>query len=94
LTGDHQRINAVDAEMLYRQLGRLIETAPTFQPHPDALTPDQQQWLGRARALVVETGDLTLGNTFTQVIAHVHGPARMETLPMIMQHLYHALALA
>jgi hypothetical protein len=84
----------VDAETLYRQLGRLIETVPTFPPHPSPLTVEQQQWLARARALIYETNDLTLRTAFIGVIGHIHGPNRINMLPLIMQQLYDALALA
>ena len=83
----------MDAETLYRQLGRLIETVPDFPRH-DPLTAEEQQWLGRARALVKETGDGTLINGFVQVLGHIHGPNRANILPSVMQTLYDALALA
>lgn len=44
-----------DPETLYRQLGRLIETMPDLDPYP--LPSDAQQWLGRADALVKQSGD-------------------------------------
>src|SRR5262249_33821511 len=57
-------------------------------------TAEQQQWLARARALIYETGELTLRTGFAQVIGHINGPGRMNMLPLIMQNLYDALALA
>ena len=83
----------MDAETLYRQLGRLIETVPNFSPYGD-LSADQQQWLARARALIRETGDLTLMTGFSQLIGPFYGPARTEALPQLMQILYDALAAA
>ena len=82
----------MDAETLYRQLRHLIETVPTFSADP--LTAEQQQWFARARALIWETGDLTLRTGFTQVIGHMQGPYKTDLLPRLMQTLYDALALA
>jgi hypothetical protein len=48
---------AMDPEALYQQVGRLIETMPDLTAFP---TPaDTQRWLGRADALMGETGDVT-----------------------------------
>lgn len=83
----------MDPETLYRQLGRLIETRPDFPAHGD-LTADQQQWLGRARALVRETGEVALITGFVQVMGPIYGPMRGDALPQLMQNLYDALAVA
>ncbi|AOK28905.1 hypothetical protein AQ611_05120 [Burkholderia singularis] len=45
----------LDPESLYVQLGRLIETMPDLQA---PVTADTSMWLGRAVALVEESGDL------------------------------------
>jgi hypothetical protein len=83
----------MDPETLYRQLGRLIETVPDFLPFGD-LTAEQQRWLGRARALIRETNDIALTAGFTHVIGQFHGPQRADMLPMLMQNLFDALAVA
>ncbi len=92
-TRQWHRVFTVDAETLYRQLGRLIETCPKFAPYGN-LTSDQLEWLGRARALLKETGDLTLVAGFDMATQAVHGALRLDALPQIMQNLYHALAIA
>lgn len=47
----------MDPESLYRQLGRLIETMPDFFSG-EAWSTDTHKWVGRADALVMESGDL------------------------------------
>ncbi|KVV19335.1 hypothetical protein WK80_25800 [Burkholderia multivorans] len=47
---------SLDPESLYVQLGRLIETMPDLL---SPVTADTSMWLGRAVALVEESGDLT-----------------------------------
>jgi hypothetical protein len=46
-----------DPASLYQQVGRLIETMPLLTVGGE-LTPDIHRWLGRAAALVEESGDL------------------------------------
>ena len=50
-------MNTQDAEALYRQLGRLIESMPRFFTGGQ-LSPEALQWLGRVQALVKESGEL------------------------------------
>jgi hypothetical protein len=46
----------LDAQALYVSLGHLIESTPSFDHLP--LSLEAQKWLGRASALVNETGDV------------------------------------
>ena len=53
----HERGGDKDAETLYRQLGRLIETTPDFSGFVP-ITHEQFVWIGRAHALVLASNDL------------------------------------
>ena len=46
----------MDAESLYRHLGRLIETMPDFFDG-QRWTADKHIWVGRADALIMQGGD-------------------------------------
>jgi hypothetical protein len=83
----------LNPETLYRQLGRLIETAPDFSGHAP-LNSDQFVWLGRARALVVASDDLVLRAEFDLPAKGMQGPLRADALKAIMLVLYSALAYA
>jgi hypothetical protein len=47
----------LDPETYYRQLGRLIETMPSFDGR-SAFSVEEHQWLGRADALIGQSGDV------------------------------------
>src|SRR5215469_8925029 len=47
----------MDPESLYRQLGRLLETMPDFFSGK-AWSADTHKWVGRADALIMQSGDL------------------------------------
>jgi len=49
-------MDKLGSDSLYRRLGRLLETMPSFQGFPSS--PDTKQWLGRAYAMVLEIGDI------------------------------------
>jgi hypothetical protein len=83
----------VEPETLYRQIGRLIETVPEFVACGN-LTSDQLQWLGRARALVKETGDIALMAAIGNLTTAMHSPIRLEAFQQILHTLYDALAIA
>jgi hypothetical protein len=51
-------------EEMYRRIGRLIESAPTFGGI-GPLSVDQMTWLGRAEALVVSSRDLVAQAEFS-----------------------------
>ncbi len=52
-----QWVQEMDAEALYAQLGRLVETMPDLARHP--LDPAANVWLARAYALVEISKDIT-----------------------------------
>lgn len=47
----------IDPESYYRQLGRLIESMPDFWGF-DQFTSETHQWLGRADALIMASGEI------------------------------------
>jgi hypothetical protein len=48
----------MDPEILYHQLGRLIETMPDFYLG-GAWTSDKHKWVGQADALIMQSGDIS-----------------------------------
>jgi hypothetical protein len=88
-----KRSEPMDPEALYRQLGRLIETAPDFRAFGE-LTADQQTWLGRARALIDASRNTAALQEFDRARIHFFGPLRADFIPMLMSALYMALATA
>jgi hypothetical protein len=83
----------VQAEELYRHLGRLIEAAPKFSAQ-GKLSPEEMRWLGRARALILEGGDLNSRYRFETFARDMHSAMRLEALQWIMSLLYEELAAA
>jgi hypothetical protein len=83
----------MNAETLYRQLGRLIETAPDFSGY-GPLNAEQLRWLGRAHALVVASDDAALRAEFDLASKAVQGPTRVDALKTLTFVLYKALASA
>ena len=83
----------MDAEALYRQLGRLIETAPDFTGY-GPLNSDQLMWVSRAYALVEAGSDLSLKAEFNLHQTTVQGPRRAAAIQAIMFVLHKALASA
>jgi hypothetical protein len=83
----------LDAETLYRQIGRLIETVPDFSGYA-ALRREQLVWLGRAHALVVASKDLPWRAEFDLAAHGMQGPTRADALKTLMLILYKALASA
>lgn len=81
----------MDSETLYRQLGRLIETAPDFSGY-GSLSSDQLQWLGRAHALVVASGDLMTRAELELALKGMQGPTRADASKTLMLALYKVLA--
>nr|WP_249153278.1 phosphatidylserine/phosphatidylglycerophosphate/cardiolipin synthase family protein [Bradyrhizobium diazoefficiens] len=87
-------VKQMQPEELYRRVGRLIESAPTFAGI-NGLSVDQMTWLGRAEALVVSSGDLRAQTDFAlakQAIAQP--PARAMAQQNLMLTLYKVLAAA
>jgi hypothetical protein len=83
----------MDAENLYRRIGRLIESAPE-PPRYITLSPELMKWIGQASALVKATGDLMLQTEMTMAIDGLKRPDRTEHFQTIMVTLYKALAVA
>lgn len=83
----------LDAENIYRRIGRLIETAPA-SPTNSQLSPDLLKWCGQALAAVQLTGDLLLKAEITVAIDGLQANTRAVAFQKIMMVLYKALALA
>ena len=83
----------MDPETLYRQLGRLLESAPDFSGY-GPLSTDQLVWLGRAHALVAESGDLACRAELDMALKIVHSPAKAEGMKQVMLTLYKVLGSA
>jgi hypothetical protein len=82
----------MEPELLYRQLGRLLETMPAF-PTRSPLRPDHHQWLGRANALMKQTGDTRdfMDMSVAMGLMVAHRDAALEQMKIA---LYRALAVA
>lgn len=81
-------------EELYRRVGRLIESAPSFGGI-GLLSVDQMTWLGRAEALVATSGDVSAQAEFSltkQKLAQP--PTRAMAQQNLMLILYKILAAA
>ncbi len=81
----------MDPETLYRQLGRLIETAPNFNFMGD-LAAEHLQWIGRANVLIKASGDISLQAEFSIASGAMSGPRRGEATKKAMMVLYKVLA--
>jgi len=85
--------SAAEAEALYHQTGRLIETMPTFQMS-GPLSSDQMKWLGRAEALAqacLDPINLAQWQIAVQDIDTIRRGTSLTTMRLL---LYKALALA
>ncbi len=83
----------LDAENLYRRIGRLIEAAPP-SPVNYQLSSDLLKWCGQAHAAVELTGDLLLKAEIAVAIDGLQASTRSIAFQKIMMVLYKALALA
>lgn len=83
----------MDAENLYRRIGRLIEVAPE-PPRYSTLSPELMKWIGQAAAIVQTTGDILLQAEISLAIDGLKYPDRIERFQTIMVTLYKALAAA
>jgi hypothetical protein len=83
----------MDAEALYRQLGRIIETAPDFTGY-EPLTQDHLLWMGRAHALVRASGDTSAQVEFELASRGVQGALRHDSIKQLMLVLYKVLGTA
>ena len=59
----------MDAEALYRHLGRIIESAPRFRARKE-LSSEEMRWIGQARALLHESGDTGAIVEFDQAVPY------------------------
>jgi hypothetical protein len=85
----------IDAEPLYMQLGRMVETMPDLIHGVRPLPPDIHQWLGRAYALVVATGDLADAVSFKDSISSLSSAiGKFDAAQNIASILYRGLAVA
>ena len=83
----------MDPETLYRQLGRLIETAPDLSGF-DPLTTEHLTWIGRAHALVKASGDLVALAEFNLASKSIQGALRHDATKNMMLVLYKVLGSA
>lgn len=83
----------MEAEALYRHLGRIIEAAPAF-PAGGHLSPEQMRWIGQARALVQESGDEKAIAEFDRATQYLNTAGRGSAFQNIMLSLHKALGVA
>ena len=84
------------SENLYRQLGRLIEAMPDFNIR-NLTSPEVNQWLGRAFALVKETGDVYDLVTFKSnvtALGSIYASENNSAISSIPSIIYRAEAIA
>jgi hypothetical protein len=88
----------LNPESLYRQLGRLLEEMPGLANWGagagGTLTDEAHRWLGRADALVQETGDVRDSVEFRMGAANLDRASRPQGIEQIKRVLYRALAAA
>lgn len=81
----------MDAETVYRHLGRLIEAMPEFDLQPN-LSTEQHLWVGRADAIVMEYGDVRDQVDWRVAVNTLRTAARPHALESIRNILYRLLA--
>ena len=85
----------MDPETLYLQLIRLVASMPDLRAPVSPVTPAMNQWLGRAIALVEESGaDLTDVVSLKAAARMLDSPARGQAAQTIATIVHHALARA
>lgn len=82
-----------DFENLYRQLGRLVETMPSFEGVGQLLT-EQHQWIGRADALIGAGGDIFEQSHWRTAVERLQTAARPSAAEKMRVVLYRVLAAA
>jgi hypothetical protein len=84
---------ATDYNMLYQQLGRLLETPPDLSTYQACVQPTALQWLGRGHALVkavnVSAGFDAIG--FSNAVDSMRTAAWSSGVQRVFQILYRAL---
>ncbi|MFV8529454.1 hypothetical protein [Ralstonia pseudosolanacearum] len=84
---------SLDPESLYVQLGRLVETMPDLT-RPGPTTAEANQWLGRAAALVEESGDPADFITFKVAAQNLDTVLRDTNAQTVVAIVHRALARA
>ena len=82
----------IDPGALYIQLGRLVESMPHLEVGP--ITPEVQQWLGRAGALIEAMGDAADIVQMKVSSANLNSSIRGTNAQTIKSIVYRALATA
>lgn len=83
----------MDAETLYRQLGRIIESAPDFSGY-GPLSVEHLTWLGREHALVDASDNLIAKAEFDLASKKLQSALRHDGINSIMLTLYKVLGIA
>ncbi len=83
---------SISPEDLYRQLGRLIETMPNLDTDP--LSPEANQWLGRADALIRQHDDIMLKAQWRATLNLFNVGDKASKIADIRQMLYMTLGAA
>lgn len=83
---------SISPESLYLQLGQLVATMPDLAQ--GAITPEVNQWLGRAAALVSVGGNLADKVALSTAAMHLEGPLRSTNAQTIAVVVHRALAIA
>ena len=87
-------MTAEEAENLYRQLGRLIESMPDLKASTTSISAETSQWLGRAYALVQSVGDVIDTVNFKHNTTLLTRAAKNTAAEEIYAILYRAFAVA
>ena len=82
----------MDSELLYRQVGRLIETMPNLEA--EKLSDADHAWLGRAAALLQQTGNLLDSAEWAGSLVGLEGYSRFDSVRRLKVVLYRVLAAA
>src|SRR5258705_2124419 len=83
----------MDAETLYHQVGRLIQSMPAL-PSGSPLTDDDHLWLGRVDALLLETGDVSDSIDWRGAVLYLGGASHTVGLKGLKKVLYRVLGRA
>ncbi len=84
----------IDPESYYRQLGRIIESMPDFWGL-EQLSPETHQWLGRADALIISSGEMMDKVEWRTAAMNLdYPPQRQVAVESMKRILYRVLAAA
>ena len=87
------RAMSLDPESLYMHLGRIVETMPDLR-RPGPVSPEINQWLGRAAVLVEAAGDRVESVQFKVASVNLDSAIRDQNVQTIASILHRALARA